>query len=94
MIITTVKLFPRKEHKQNFLNAFQEVSAIVYKEEGCIEYEIYPKDDVASDLFIFERWESQLALDRHLKTKHMSDFFAKTATWFEKENEMQTYQIK
>lgn len=94
MIIVTVKASPKSEHKQDFLEVFNEVSKIVYQEEGCIEYEIYQKDENSNKLFLFERWESQAALDAHLKTKHMQEFFSKTGSWFDTENDMQIYEVK
>jgi quinol monooxygenase YgiN len=94
MIIVTVKGTPKSEYKQDFISAFKTVSELVYKEEGCIEYEIYQKDKESNDLFIFERWESKEALNAHLKTKHMEDFFAKVSTWFDRENDMQVYEVK
>jgi quinol monooxygenase YgiN len=94
MIVVTVKASPKGEYKQDFLDAFNKVSPLVYKEEGCLEYEIYQKDDGGNNLFLFERWESKQALDAHLKTKHMQEFFAKTGLWFETENDMQIYEVK
>ncbi|MCT4588756.1 MAG: antibiotic biosynthesis monooxygenase [Carboxylicivirga sp.] len=94
MIIVTVKASPKSEHKQDFLNSFNAVSETVYQEDGCLEYEIYQKDEVSSDVFLFERWESQAALDAHLATPHMKEFFEKVSPWFEVENDMQTYEVK
>ncbi|MCT4647416.1 MAG: antibiotic biosynthesis monooxygenase [Carboxylicivirga sp.] len=94
MVIVTVKASPKSEHKQDFLNAFNAVSETVYQEDGCLEYEIYQKDAVSSDVFLFERWESQAALDAHLATSHMKEFFEKVSPWFQGENDMQTYEVK
>lgn len=90
MVIVTVKSTPKSEFKSNFLIEFNEVALKVRKEEGCLEYEIYQKE---ADLFVFERWESRDALDAHLKTEHMAEFFSKTADWFESEKELKIYQV-
>ena len=78
MVIVTVKSTPKTEFKNDFLTAFKDVAKTVRTEVGCIEYEIYQKNTESNDLFIFERWESREALDAHLKTKHMAEFFEKT----------------
>lgn len=94
MIIVTVKSNPKPEYKDEFLKAFSEVSKEVHKEEGCIEYQIYQKDNANTDLFVFERWESRAHLDAHLKTVHMAKFFEKTGDWFADEKELNIYEIK
>lgn len=94
MLIVTVKATPKSEHKQDFLDTFNEVSSTVHQESGCLEYEIYQKEPGSNELFLFERWESQKALDAHLATSHMKEFFEKVSPWFESENDMQIYQIK
>ncbi|KXX66507.1 putative quinol monooxygenase [Flammeovirga sp. SJP92] len=94
MIIVTVKASPKQGYKKAFLDAFNEVSSLVLQEKGCIEYSIYQKDAVSNHLFLFEKWESQEALDEHMATDHMKDFFTKVTPWFEGENDMEVYQIK
>lgn len=94
MIIVTVKAKPKSDHKQDFINAFHAVSQLVYKEKGCIEYEIYQKNTNSSDIFLFERWESQEDLKAHLESDHMKDFFAMTKSWFNHEPEIKTYEVK
>jgi quinol monooxygenase YgiN len=69
------------------------VAKLVREEDGCIEYQIYQKDLESSDLFVFERWESREALDAHLKTKHMAEFFETTGSWFESEKELKIYEV-
>ena len=73
--------------------AFKDVTKTVRTEVGCIEYEIYQKNTESNDLFVFERWESREALDAHLKTKHMAEFFEKTGDWFDSEKELKIYEV-
>jgi quinol monooxygenase YgiN len=94
MIIVTVKSSPKSEHKQDFIDAFNNLTPTVLQEAGCLEYSIYQKDKKSNDLFLFERWESREALDAHLATDHMKAFFEKVSAWFETENDMQVYEVK
>lgn len=94
MVIVTVKSNPRPEFKENFIQAFNEVSLLVHKEEGCLEYKIYQKNATSTELFVFERWETREALDAHLATEHMKAFFTKTDKWFDGEKELLVYEVK
>jgi quinol monooxygenase YgiN len=94
MIIVTVKSNPKVEFKNEFLIEFNKVAQEVRKEKGCIEYGIYQKDLERTDLFVFERWESREALDAHLKTSHMREFFEKTGIWFASEKELKIYEVE
>jgi quinol monooxygenase YgiN len=94
MIIVTVKSNPKVEFKNEFLLEFNKVAQEVRKEKGCIEYEIYQKDQESSNLFVFEKWESRVSLDAHLKTEHMLNFFDKTGEWFASEKELKIYEVE
>lgn len=93
MLIITVKANPLAHFKQAFIDQFNQVAKTVRKEEGCLEYELFMKDSLTTELFLFERWESQEALDAHLKTEYMERFFVKTREWFDTDNEIKTYQV-
>ncbi|TKG93976.1 antibiotic biosynthesis monooxygenase [Puteibacter caeruleilacunae] len=94
MIIVTVKSAPIEGRKEDFLKEFNAITETVRQENGCIEYEIYQKDEQSNILFIFEKWESQEALDAHLATPHMKAFFEKVTPWFDNENDMSVYEVK
>ncbi|MDC1106042.1 putative quinol monooxygenase [Prolixibacteraceae bacterium] len=94
MIIVTVDCHLKEENKESYLNTFNEVSKTVHKEGGCIRYEIFQKDADSPNLFIFEKWESQEALDAHIATPHMNVFFEKTNPWLEKELEINVFDVK
>jgi quinol monooxygenase YgiN len=38
-------------------------------EPGCLRFEDYQSNNDATRFFLFERWESQIALDEHRKGK-------------------------
>ncbi|MCE5267838.1 MAG: antibiotic biosynthesis monooxygenase [Planctomycetaceae bacterium] len=73
--------------REELLAMFREVAPKVRAEPGCIEY--VAMVDVRSGLnaqgpvrdnavTIIEKWESVAALQTHLKTLHMADYFRKT----------------
>ena len=44
-------------------------------EEGCIQYDMHESLDDPGRFVFFERWTSREALDQHLKTPHLTEFF-------------------
>ena len=40
------------------------------KEAACLRYELYQNKEDAADLTFIEDWESDAALDAHMKTPH------------------------
>lgn len=40
------------------------------KEAGCLRYELYQNKADAADLTFVEDWESDAALDAHMRTQH------------------------
>lgn len=47
------------------------------KEEGCISYDMYESVTTPGEFIIVETWESQEALDRHMKQPHFIEYATK-----------------
>jgi len=84
-VIATIEVVPGR--RDELLAASREVVPVVRAEKGCIDYG--PMIDVPSGLpaqgpvrehvvTMIEKWESLAALDAHLKTPHMTEYFRKT----------------
>lgn len=41
-------------------------------EGGCLQYDLHVSEDDPGAYAFYERWEDRKALDRHLKTPHMT----------------------
>lgn len=94
MIALTVKARPKKEKKEDFINAFYEIVDEVNKEDGCLEYELYLSTRNQEEVFLFERWESKEKQEKLMQTNHMIAFFEKIQPWFDQETEMKIYNIR
>ena len=81
-VIATFTLHPGKRNA--FLREFHKVVPLVHREEGCVVYQ--PAVDMESGIdiqpplrehtvTIIEKWENLLALQAHLATEHMAEFF-------------------
>lgn len=47
------------------------------KEDGCISYDMYESVTAPGEFIIVETWESQEALDRHMKQPHFIEYATK-----------------
>ena len=45
-------------------------------DDGCIAYEVYESGSAPGTFVTVEKWESQEALDAHMKAPHVADAFA------------------
>ena len=54
------------------INLYQELVAKTRQENGCIKYELFQDVKDPAILTVIEEWESQEALDLHMKTEHFT----------------------
>jgi quinol monooxygenase YgiN len=84
-VIATIEVAPGR--RDELLAATRGIVPKVRAEKGCIEYG--PMIDVPSGLpaqasirpdvvTMVEKWEGMAALDAHLKTPHMAEYFQRT----------------
>ncbi|CCB86189.1 MULTISPECIES: putative quinol monooxygenase [Parachlamydia] len=48
------------------------------EEAGCKNYDLYQSHEDPNIFFFYENWESKEALDKHLKSPHLSAFKTQT----------------
>ena len=65
-----------------FAEAFKTIASDVHKEDGCLQYALFVSPYDATHFCLVEKWQSQDALDNHLKTKNLSDFRVQSEPWF------------
>lgn len=70
-----------------------DVMAETHQEPGNIDYVFTQSLDAPGTIHIFEKWESQEALDAHFKTPHMAAFQAKIADFGVKDMSVRKYAI-
>lgn len=56
--------------------AANRVAEITRTEDGCISYEFFADLNGPGRMLVFEEWESEEALETHMKTPHLADFRA------------------
>lgn len=74
VIAGTISIDPAK--RDVAIAAARDLMAETRKEPGCIAYVMSGDFDDPGCLRLFEEWESQQALDAHMKAPHMAKFQA------------------
>jgi quinol monooxygenase YgiN len=78
VIAGTISIDPAK--REVAIAAARELMAETRKEKGCVHYVMSGDFDDAGCIRLFEEWESQEALNGHMKAPHMAAFQAKIPT--------------
>lgn len=78
MIQFIAKHFIKAEHLAEFIDVMKVLVEETNKNDfGCIRYELYQDQSDPTVLVNLEQWESQEAIDAHLKAKHFLDAVSK-----------------
>jgi quinol monooxygenase YgiN len=90
MIYVVVMVRVKKGRAKEFIDMFKTVATKVRLEKGCIRYlptvdaSSAPPDSVDENIVtILEQWETAEALNNHMATPHMKDFFEKQKEFVE-----------
>jgi quinol monooxygenase YgiN len=63
------------------------------KEEGCLHYELFQRDDAAHVFQTVERWRDQAAVDAHMKSAHVAAAIAQGTPHFGAAPEIQAFNL-
>lgn len=69
--LVTIEVAPGKA--ADFTSAFKALQAIVEREEGCEQYELFQSLDDLDRMVLLERWASQASLDKHMEAERTRD---------------------
>ncbi len=83
MVIVTVTMSLKEADKKSFVEHMKKLIKQVHQEKGCLRYELYPDLNHDTKFFLFEKWETQEALKKHLAQPHVKEHFQITAPWFD-----------
>lgn len=61
-------------------------------DEGCIEYAIFQDLSDPQIITLVEEWESQEALDKHMKATHFKEIVPKLDAFYEKPGDVNFYR--
>lgn len=88
-VVAEISAKPGREEelKQLLLSVIQPTRA----EEACIQYDLHVNTDNPANFVFYENWKDAAALQKHLASDHMREFFAKTSELFAVPPRVMTY---
>lgn len=93
-MIKVVAKFTVKEGNVEKLKSYAALMvAETVKEEGCIAYQLCQETVNERKMAMIEEWESQEALDRHMKAAHFLEYIPKMHQLQEGETEVNLYHV-
>jgi quinol monooxygenase YgiN len=69
MIVGTLRILPAPDRRAEILEVFRAIQGPVLAQPGCIACHIYEEQGPEQAVVLVERWESQSALEAHLRSE-------------------------
>jgi quinol monooxygenase YgiN len=70
MIVGTLKLLPAPNRRAEILSILRSVQGPVLAQPGCGAFQIFEEQAPERAVVLVERWESDEALDKHLRSEN------------------------
>ncbi|MGD9566852.1 MAG: putative quinol monooxygenase [Sedimentibacter sp.] len=81
-----------EDKTEEAIKLYEELVSETRKENGCIAYNLFRDKKDPSILTMIEEWQSQEALDLHMKTKHFTTIVPQVGE-FRKSSELNIYEL-
>ena len=69
MIVGTLRILPAPDRRAEILEVFRAIQGPVLAQPGCTACHIYEEQGPEPAVVLVERWESQVALEAHLRSE-------------------------
>lgn len=92
MIKVVAKANYFEDKVEDAIKLYEELVKETRKEDGCIYYSLFKDTKDPSVLTMIEEWESQEALDLHIKSNHFTTIVPMIAK-FRKSSELNIYEL-
>ena len=69
MIVGTLRILPAPDRRAEILRVFRTIQGPVLAQPGCLACHIYEEQHPDQALVLVERWDSQAALETHLRSE-------------------------
>ena len=69
MIVGTLKIQPAPDRRAEILEVLRAIQGPVLAQPGCVACHIYEEQGGEQSIVLVERWESQSALEAHLRSE-------------------------
>jgi quinol monooxygenase YgiN len=68
MVVGTVRILPSPNRRLEVLEMLRSIQGPVLAERGCLAFDIYDEESADRAVVLVERWETQQALEAHLRS--------------------------
>ncbi len=75
-LLVVAHIRARREKQEELRKTLLGLVGPTRKEAGCVRYQLYRNNTDPQDFTFVEEWESDAALDEHLKKPHLQAAFA------------------
>lgn len=75
------RIVPKPEHFEDARQAIQEIVPATRREAGCREFVLHEARDGAGQLFIYETWDDDAALEDHYAQPYTRAVFRRYEDW-------------
>ncbi len=93
MVKVVAKGYFHEGKTEEAIKLYKELVNETRKEDGCIAYNLFRDTKNPSILTMIEEWESQEALDLHMKTKHFTTLVPMISN-YRKTSELNIYELE
>jgi quinol monooxygenase YgiN len=69
MIIGTVRILPPPDRRADVFEILRSIQGVVKVQPGCVACDIYDEQGPEPAIVFFERWDSDAALEAHLRSE-------------------------
>lgn len=69
MIVGSIRILPASDRRAEVLEVFRAIQGPVLAQHGCVSCHIYEEQGPEPAVVLVERWESQGALEVHLRSE-------------------------
>jgi quinol monooxygenase YgiN len=69
MIVGTLRILPARHRRAEVLEIFEAIQGPVAAQPGCVACHVYQEPLPAQAIVLVERWQSQAALEAHLRSE-------------------------
>ncbi|GFP74513.1 putative quinol monooxygenase [Clostridium fungisolvens] len=92
MIVKSVTFYIKPEYIEEFIEATLENQRYSLKEEGIKAFDFLRDSDDASKFLLYEVYESEKAMEEHLKTEHFNKWINNVEGYFLSPRERSVYK--
>ena len=71
MIVGTLRILPAPDRRADVLQVFRAIQGPVLAQPGCLACHIYEEQGPDEAVVLVERWESEAALEAHLRSESL-----------------------